>query len=808
MGVIIRNILVRVGANVNPLQQGMQQAQSTMRQFQSNMGATTSGIQSSSSAIGGMLTKIGGILAAAFAVNKLVQFSKSSMDLASNLNEVQNVVDVTFGSMSSQINTFAQNAITQFGLSELSAKKYASTLGAMFKSSGINGQQLTEMSERMTGLAADLASFYNISQDEAFGKIQSGISGEVEPLRQLGVNMSVANMQAYALSQGITTSYQSMTQAQQTLLRYNYLLSVTKDAQGDFSRTSGSWANQLRLLNQQWDIMKITVGQGLINAFTPLLSVINAVVARLQVLATYFKAFTEALFGSAGASSSLAAPTASAASGMDAMGAAADKTSGKIKKAASAAKGALGSFDKLNTIGKQNGSGADLSGLDGSAGGIDLGSIGKSPTVDTSSLDSFKDKVKGFANEIKATFASIGQFIQEHKTGIISAIAGIVAAFAAFAIITNWTGIVAAFSAALTALSTALGAISIPALAVAAAIGIAVAAVVDLWQTNKQFRDSVIQVWTDIKATLSKIADDTWQIIKQTWSKYGGSILKGLQDFWNNTKQIILDAWNSMVRPIIEYALKAFSDLWDKHLKGLVLAIADFIGKLIDDALQIYNGFIAPVVDWLIKNLGPAFVNAVKIIIDVISTIVGTLSDVAKGIFEILGGIIDFVTGVFTGNWSKAWQGIKEVFGGIWDGISGLFKGAINLVIDGINAFTRTLNWIPTELSKVPGFDWAVNFKIPTIPKLAVGGLAFGPTLAMIGDNHNARTDPEVISPLSKLQSMINQSLSNSTGSGTVNNHGGPTTVVLEINESELGRATIKAINSVHRQVGMTLLSV
>lgn len=112
------------------------------------------------------------------------------------------------------------------------------------------------MSKKLTELSADMASFYNLSNDMAFEKIRSGISGETEPLKQLGINMSVANLEAYALSQGIRTSFQNMDQASQTLLRYNYLLSVTGDAQGDFARTSNSWANQVKLMGEQWRIFQ------------------------------------------------------------------------------------------------------------------------------------------------------------------------------------------------------------------------------------------------------------------------------------------------------------------------------------------------------------------------------------------------------------------------------------------------------------------------------------------------------------------------------------------------------------------------
>ena len=180
----------------------------------------------------------------------LWQLGKEGIETASNLAEVQNVVDVTFADSAKEIDAWSSNLLNSYGLAELAAKKYASTIGAMLKSSGVADDDMRVMSKDLTQLTADMASFYNLDSDEAFNKIRSGISGETEPLKQLGINMSVANMQAFALSKGITKSYSAMSQAEQMTLRYQYLMSVTADAQGDFARTSDSFANQQKLLKE------------------------------------------------------------------------------------------------------------------------------------------------------------------------------------------------------------------------------------------------------------------------------------------------------------------------------------------------------------------------------------------------------------------------------------------------------------------------------------------------------------------------------------------------------------------------------
>lgn len=185
----------------------------------------------------------------------------AGIKLASDLEEVQNVVDVTFGDKASVINDWAKAAKEAFGMSELDAKKFNGTMGAMLKSMGLNSEEVLNMSQNMVGLAGDFASFYNLEHQEAFDKIRAGISGETEPLKQLGINMSVANLEAYALTQGITKQYKEMNQAEQAALRYNYLMSVSADAQGDFARTSDSLANQLRIAKLNMQELGSEIGQ-------------------------------------------------------------------------------------------------------------------------------------------------------------------------------------------------------------------------------------------------------------------------------------------------------------------------------------------------------------------------------------------------------------------------------------------------------------------------------------------------------------------------------------------------------------------
>lgn len=212
-------------------------------------------------------------------INSIIDGITGSIDesigLASDLVETQNVVDVTFEDSASTINKWAQEALNAYGITETKAKQYSSTLGAMLKSMGIADDQVLQMSMDMAGLAADMASFYNLDHDTAFEKIRSGISGETEPLKALGINMSVANLNAFALEKGMNKAFDKMSQAEQATLRYQYLLEATKDAQGDFARTGDSFSNEMRKLQTNLDRIKTEFGKGLLGVVTPAISLLN-----------------------------------------------------------------------------------------------------------------------------------------------------------------------------------------------------------------------------------------------------------------------------------------------------------------------------------------------------------------------------------------------------------------------------------------------------------------------------------------------------------------------------------------------------
>ena len=241
------------------------------KKWEGTVGSAADGM---SSRFANAFTKIATGAAMAKVGAELGKLAAEAINLASDLEEVQNVIDVTFGDDAGTVDKWAKNAKKQFGLTETQAKRFTSTLGAMFKSAGLAGSEITSMSTDLAGLAADMASFYNLDFDTAFQKIQSGIAGQTEPLRALGISLTESNLSAFAAENGQV--YKDLTEAEKIVLRYKYIMQATTDAQGDFERTSDGYANAMRLLQTNLDQLKTNLGESLLPFVNSAVNALNS----------------------------------------------------------------------------------------------------------------------------------------------------------------------------------------------------------------------------------------------------------------------------------------------------------------------------------------------------------------------------------------------------------------------------------------------------------------------------------------------------------------------------------------------------
>ena len=250
-----------------------------------------------SSGFGGIASKLTKLVIGVNAAKGAFNGLKSAMDYSSNLTEVQNVVDVGFGKYKSKIEDLAKTSIQDYGMSELTAKQIAGRFQAMGTAVGFSQKKMSGMSVELTKLSADMASFYNEDQEKIAKSMQSVFTGTTMPLRKYGIDLTQATLQEWAHKQGIDANIKSMSQAEKTMLRYQYVISQTGAAQGDFARTSNTWANQTRMLKQNFQQLGSTIGQIAINAFKPFVKAMNGTLIQLDKFAKSARDALGKIFG-------------------------------------------------------------------------------------------------------------------------------------------------------------------------------------------------------------------------------------------------------------------------------------------------------------------------------------------------------------------------------------------------------------------------------------------------------------------------------------------------------------------------------
>ena len=358
----------------------------------------------------GAAKKIGATLGAAFGIKKLVSFTKSCLDLGSDLAEVQNVVDTSFASMSASVDKFAKDAMKNLGMSETVAKKYMGTIGAMNNAFGFTEKQSYDMAKAVTELTGDVASFYNLDSDTAFTKLKSIWTGETESLKELGVVMTQTALDEYALNNGFGKTTAKMTEQEKVMLRYQFVMSSLSNAQGDFAKTQDGWANQTRILTLQLESLKATLGQGFINLFNPILKGMNNLLAKLSVVAEKFKDFTELIAGKSDTSSGLgsvakdALAAANSVNGLSSYaGNAADNVNGIAKSAKEAAR-SLAGFDKITKLSDNSDTGSSGSASSGAgdvSGSKITSEVEVKATSDTSGVEKAFEKIQKAIEPLK-----------------------------------------------------------------------------------------------------------------------------------------------------------------------------------------------------------------------------------------------------------------------------------------------------------------------------------------------------------------------------------------------------------------------
>ncbi len=652
--------------------------------------------ESQMAGITGMAKKAGAALAAAFGVKKLVDFGKQCLELGSDLAEVQNVVDVTFPKMTAQVDEFAKSAAQSFGLSETMAKQYTGTFGAMAKAFGFTEKQAYDMGSTLTGLAGDVASFYNISQDEAYTKLKSVFTGETESLKDLGVVMTQTALDSYAMANGFGKTTSAMSEAEKVALRYQFVQDKLSAAQGDFARTSGSWANQCRVLSLQMQSLMATIGQGLINLFTPIIRVINTVIGKLATLANAFKSFTELITGnkSGGSDSSGVAAVAGAAddagTGLENASDSASNLASNTDKVGQAAQNAakkmkaLMGFDKVNKLDSQSdsSSGSSSSSSTGAGGtgalgsAVDFGNLAEGDTV----LDKTSKSAEKLAKLLKKLWKPFQDaWKAEGKSTIDSA---------------NY-----AFE--------------------------------NLGKLAKSVGKSLVEVWTN--GTGTKMLTTMLQIAQNVFETIG-NIARQLDKAWNKNKvgtgilqaianlyQKELDFINRITKATAEWAGKLDFYPLLNSIKGLLESIAPLVEMIGNIAGEIYERVILPMLKWVIETAIPSLINVLTGVTNFLGDnqwIIEAFGAALIGAFA-AGKIVE-LTGMITGaistisSYATGLIALMTGSGGILGGLEAIVTamgGPVAIAIAAVIAAGVLLwqNWDTVKNAALALKDWVVE---------------------------------------------------------------------------------------------------
>lgn len=813
------------------------------------------GLKSLSDMVGDIKPKLKSLamaVTAAFSVKKLVDFGRQSIETASDLAEVQNVVNTAFGESKQKMEDFADTAVKTYGISKLTAKQTGSNFMAMAAGMGLANDSASDMAMALTGLSADMASFYNVGQDVASTALKSIFTGETETLKQFGIVMTDANLQAYALSKGITKSTADMSQAEKVQLRYNYVMSQTALAQGDFAKTSDSWANQTRILSEQWKEFGATIGTVLMNVLLPAVKAINSLLSQLIALAqraarALSEAFGFELSNSADEAQSIVKSTSQAADNYSDIADNAQQTQ-------EAQEGSLASFDQMNKLNDESKS--DSTGVSG-AGEI-MQPSGTSVEVDTGKANK---KLSDFFTSVRTQFEKLADYLDmnfkpifadiwsglERESielaqilgGVFSDIKSLSEPLKAY-FINDFTPLMQ------TAFST-LGKIGIglfdsfnkvfsdiwnvavfPILQNFLTIGLPLITDFNtqVWNTLGVLFDNIKEIfdtlWNGVAQpllnALKTLWCDTWQSISDFWNEWGQPIFDGINEGITTTKNVFLNLWETVLKPVFDKLMDVADSVWTEHLKPLLDEFLDFVGTLITSVLSIYNKAIAPVVNWLVSILGPIVSSVLGKIIKIVGNVISNIIDAVKNIISALKGVVLFIAGVFTGDWKKAWQGVKKIFKGVWDalvdiaktpinliiglinGLTGAVEDALNWIIDGINELSFTTpDWLPGDLGgQTFGFDLS-QIDIPEIPKLAQGAVIppNSEFLAVLGDQ---KRGTNIEAPLDTITQAVLQALVSYGGAG--GNQKISVTIPLTLNGRTITQIVIDDINDYIKRNG------
>lgn len=710
-----------------------------------NTDGFNSGIKSMMGSLGG-ITKLLGI---ALSTASLIKFGKEAIGLASDLAEVDNVVNKAFGNMRSEMDALADSAIKNLGMSRLMAYQTGSTFMSMGKSMIANSEDAKNMALSLTKLTANMASFFNVSQDLASIALKSIYTGETETLKQYGVVMTEVNLKQFAQEQGIRKSYAAMTQSEKVMLRYQYVMNQLSYIGDDFIDTQDSWANQTRILSEQWKELLTILGSGLITVLTPVVKGLNMIVSALinvgntisNILSSVFGIQMQQMSATAAAAENVAGGYADAA---DSMGDYVDAT----KKAAKAAKGALAPFDDLSVLQKNTSSGSG-SGSGGSSG-MQIQLV--DPSSQTSAIDQIQNKYKKFfdyINKLKDNFVKgfqsswnkldvSSQFenIRKSAESIKNTLTDIFTDRFVLASVDNFVQTVATSLGSMAASVTSIGAT----IAENVVSGMAIflennswdikgyiqkmfdvsADIVELAAEGLEAFANVFSVFGDengqqITANLIQIFADAFMMVTENAAKFARDIIDCIVTPFVENQDALKTALDGLLCVIadltstisdgVQHVTEKITELYDEHIHPFIENVKNGMSELIEKFLEFWNTYIQPILENLALMFEDTYENHLKPVFDNIIEIIGIVIDILNDLWTnilqpIIAWIIENILPIILPIIENLNQNIKDSVDFILDLINFLLSG-IKLVFSALQIlFTKDTDKVLRQTEK------------------------------------------------------------------------------------------------------------
>lgn len=690
--------------------------------------------------LGNSIRGLLGTLGFGLSIAGLVALGKQAIDTASDIQEVQNVVDTAFGSMSYKMEQFAKTSVKQFGISQLSAKQLGSTFMAMGASMLDSMEDASDMAINLTARAADMSSFYNKSIEETSTALKSIYTGETESLKEYGVVMTQVNLQEFARQQGINKSIQAMTQAEKVQLQYAYVMQQTSLAAGDFAKTSDSWANQTRILSEQFKELLGILGSGLITVLTPVVKFLNTVLTMLIAIAKQIGAILSKLFGISipvADSGKLAEDLSMAAGG-------ADELAEGVEAAGKAAKGALAPFDRLNVLSKNEGSGKG-SGA-GAGGGFEMPDLEMDETqveeVDamSSAIDSLLERLKPLFDWfiklknlfVEGFFDGLGESWKERVDEIIADAKNIVKTLTE--IFTD-PAVVASAKTMIEKIAYALGQVVGSLVSIGITIAQNIVGGIDMYLTqNKEFLKeklvSIFDITGDIALLIGEACATIAYIFEAFGSESGQQLTANIIGIFNNTIMSLLELALKFGRDILDCIVTPISDNKDAlrtALEGLLSVAAEVSGTVLDainDTFakinEVYDKYFKPAYDSIAQGYSELLAKFLEVWNGYIQPI---LENWGKKIDElwkehiqpVINNFLEML-GLITEMWTMTWENTLKPF------ISWLIEVLVPTVADCIDTvFNKVSNSIAAIADIINGIIEIVNGVINILLGIAQG---------------------------------------------------------------------------------------